>query len=263
MGEIVLKVKEQPKVGLEAEVIKPEEFAGRTIEEIKELPVFCGNRASKLGDFFEVSGSKTDNAEELKIVIDGDVSRTKRIGEKMFTGEIVIKGNAGMYVGAWMSGGKITVEGNVDSFAGLQMRGGELIIKGNAGDYLGASYRGDWRGMSGGKIIVEGDAGKEVGVFMSGGEIHVKGNCGAFAGVHMKKGLIVIGGDAAERLGAEMKGGNIVVLGSTVGMLPSFKLEGEVSDLKLDGGEFLGKFKKYVGDFAEGQTVKGTVYCKL
>jgi len=263
MTDVILVPKVQHKISLEAEVIKPDEFAGKTIEEIKELPVYFGNTVQKLGDFFEVSGSAEENAENLRIVVEGDVSRVKRIGEGMTTGEILVKGDVDMYLGARMKGGRIVVEGSVDSFAGQQMRGGEIEIKGNAKDYLGGSYRGDWRGMRGGRIIVEGNAGKEVAEFMRGGEIIIKGNCDSFAGVHMKKGLVIIEGSVAERVGAEMVGGSIIVLGEMANLLPSFKIGEVVEGLKIDGREFPGKFRKYIGDFAEGPSVKGVIYKRL
>jgi len=215
MKEIILKPKIQPGEGIEAEAINPDTFAGKDIDEIENLDVFHGNRKETLKDFFDVSGTRIDDAADLRIVIDGDVSRTKRIGENMKAGEILIKGDADMYVGLKMSGGRITVEGDTDSFAGQQMTGGELIIKGDAKDYLGSSYRGDWRGMKGGSIIVEGNAGCEAGEFMAGGRIHIKGDCGPFAGVHMKKGLIVIEGQSSGRAGGAMTGGNIVLMGDT------------------------------------------------
>ncbi|MFQ6137383.1 MAG: formylmethanofuran dehydrogenase subunit C, partial [Candidatus Hydrothermarchaeales archaeon] len=130
MKEISLVPKEQPLVGIDAEVISPDVFVGKGIEEIKGLEVLEGNRRSKLGDFFDISGSASDDPADLKITIDGDVSRSKNIGREMTAGEIHVKGDAGMYIGRSMRGGKIIVEGNADSFAGQQMRGGELTIKG-------------------------------------------------------------------------------------------------------------------------------------
>jgi formylmethanofuran dehydrogenase subunit C len=258
MNEIVLRPKYQPSVGLQVDVIRPESFAGKDLQEIGSMQVFCGNQKSRLDEFFEIYGSMN---EEGRIVIDGDVSRTKMIGRGMKSGEIWIKGSVDMYVGAGMKGGRIIVEGNADSFAGQKMEGGELIIKGNAKDYLGASYRGDWRGMKGGKIVVEGNAGSEVGEFMVGGKITIKGDCGAFAGVHMRKGLIVIEGNADRRTGAQMIGGTIVVL-SKIDILPGFRLEGKEENPVINGEEFKGKFKKYSGDHAE-RNAKGTVYVKL
>jgi formylmethanofuran dehydrogenase subunit C len=259
MKEITLTPKEQPRAGLEAEVITPDVFAGKEIKDIKALEIFYGNRKGKLGDFFKVSGSKVDNAEDLRIVINGDVSRTKRIGEAMTAGEIIIRGNVDMYVGARMNGGKIIVEGNANSFAAQQMRGGELVVRGNCKDCLGSAYRGDWKGMKGGVITVEGDAGSEIGEFMSGGKIIVKGNAGAFAGVHMKGGLVVVEGNASGRVGAQMIGGNIVVKNTLDSLLPGFKFEAEEKNVKINEEEFKGTFLKYSGDHAE-QNAKGVLY---
>jgi formylmethanofuran dehydrogenase subunit C len=258
MKEIILKPTELPEVGLIADTIKPDLFAGKTIDEIKSLEIFCGNQRSKLGDFFEVSGQKVSDPNDIRIVIDGDTSKIKMIGKGMKAGEIVIKGSAGMYVGAYMRGGKVVVKGDADSFAGQKMGGGELIIKGNAGDYLGASYRGDWRGMKDGNILVEGNAGSEIGVFMVGGKITVKGNCGTFAGVHMKKGLIIIEGSTPDRAGGEMTGGSIVVMGDTE-VLPTFRLEKEEKDVEADGERLKGTYKIYSGDHAE-RNAKGALY---
>ncbi len=280
--EIALKPNVQPATSLEAEVISPDVFAGKELREIAELEVHYGNRKGKLGDFFEVSGSKVDEASKLRIVINGDVGRTKRIGQGMSAGEIVIKGNVDMYLGARMNrkssrvapyimnvdmylgarmkGGRIVLYGNVDSFAGLQMAGGELVIKGNAANYLGAAYRGDWRGMKGGTIVVEGNVGSEAGEYMRGGKIHVKGNAGPFLGLHMSKGLIVLEGNAESRLGAQMTGGDIVA-GGVSSMLPGFKLEGEAKDLKLDSEVFKGAYSKYSGDHAEFKA-SGNLYLR-
>lgn len=261
MKEVILKPKEQPNIWLEAEVIKPDVFAGKGLKEIEALEIFYGSKKARLGDFFEVSGSVSDKAEDVRIIIAGDVSRTKRIGEDMSVGEIIIRGSADMYVGARMKGGRIIVEGNADAFAGQQLAGGELIIKGNAGNYLGSSYRGDWRGMKGGVITVEGNAGGEIAEFMLGGKIHIKGSIGAFAGLHMKKGLIVIDGSAAGRVGAQMTGGSIVVNGKITSLLPGFKFEEKEKDIKIDGEEFMGIYSKYTGDHAE-RGASGVLYVR-
>jgi formylmethanofuran dehydrogenase subunit C len=261
MREIVLTPKEQPRERLEAEVIRPDLFAGKEPREIEELEIFYGNAPAKLGEFFDVSGGKVDDPRDLRIVIEKGIPYTKRVGQETEAGEILIRGDVDLYVGARMKGGKITVEGNVGSFAGQQMKGGELHIQGNAGDYLGASYRGDWKGMSGGLIVVEGSAGSENAEFMRGGRIHIKGDCGPFAGLHMKKGLILIDGDTAGRVGAQMMGGNIVVRGKIPKLLPGFRLEGEEKDPEIDGEVLEGSFLKYSGDHAE-RNAKGLLYYK-
>lgn len=260
MNEIILTPRQQPEVWIEAEVVKPDVFAGKGLRDIEALEIFCGNKKAKLGDFFEISGETSDKAGDIRIIIAGDVSRTKRVGEEMGAGEILIKGNVGMYVGARMKGGRIIVEEDADAFAAQQLVDGELIIKGNAGNYLGSSYRGDWRGMKGGTIVVEGSAGSEIAEFMLGGKIHIKGNCGAFAGLHMKKGLIVVEGSAA-RVGAQMTGGSIVVNGRVASLLPGFKFEKKEENIKIDGKEFRGTYSKYTGDHAE-RGARGVLYVR-
>jgi formylmethanofuran dehydrogenase subunit C len=260
MKEIVLKPKNQPKVGLEAEVISPEIFAGKSTSEIGELPIYEGKIEGKLADFFHIKGESGKSSEETRIIIEGDVSRTKRIGQEMRGGEIIVKANVGMHLGSKMRGGRIVVEGDADAFAAQEIRGGEVHIKGNAGNYLGSAYRGNWRGIRGGTIIVDGNAGSEIGTFMRGGVITVKGNAGPFAGVHMNKGLIIINGTADKRVGAEMIGGTIVV-NQVETILPGFKLEGREENPKLNGKSFKGKYIKYSGDHADARA-KGAIYVK-
>ena len=260
MNEVVLTPKEQPSYGLIAECISCDVFAGKSIDEIKTLPVYYGNKQGRLEDFFEVAGECASTAEEQRIVIAGDVPKTRWIGKEMSAGEIVIKGSAEMYVAAWMRGGRIIVEGDVGAFSGMLMKGGELHVKGNAGDYLGCSYRGEWRGMRGGTIVVEGNAGMEVGQNLNGGKIIVKGSVESFAGVRMKKGLLVVG-SAVDRVGAQMVGGTIVVLGSVLRLLPSFDFAGEVENPDINDESFTGKFKKYTGDHAE-RNAKGVLYVR-
>lgn len=261
MKQITLTLKKPPALSLEAENISPDVFAGKSRGEIGSLTIFHGAKELPLKDFFEVQGSGAEKAGDIRVIVEGDLSRIKRIGQGMTGGEIVIKGDAGLYVGADMRGGRIVVEGDAGAFAGQQMRDGELIIKGNAGNYLGSSYRGNWRGMRGGTIIVEGSAGSENGEFMIGGKIHIKGDCGPFVGLHMKKGLIIVDGAVSGRAGAQMIGGTIVINGGIDNMLPSFKLKGEQENLSIDGETFEGVYLEYSGDHAEPRA-KGRLYLK-
>ncbi len=259
MREIFLKLKEIPKFSIEAENITPDDFAGKSKYEIENIPIYYANKKVKLGDFFDVEGGAENvKPENIRIVIQGELSKVKRIGERMSSGEIYIKGDVGMHLGDYMKGGRIIVEGNVDSFCFTSMKGGEAIIKGNVQDYLACTYRGDWRGMSGGKIIVEGNAGDIVGMFMQGGIIEIKGNAGEFVGNRMKNGLIIVHGKA-KRVGAQMKGGKIIVL-NEIEILPSFKFIEEVNGLKIDTYEFNKRFRKYQGDFAESKNPKGELF---
>ncbi|GBE18372.1 formyltransferase/hydrolase complex Fhc subunit C [archaeon BMS3Abin16] len=261
MKEIILKVISQPTVGLEAENIAPKVFACKSSMEIAGLPIYEGNRERRLGDFFDVSGEAGEAEAETRIVIEGDVRLTKRIGQGMRAGEIHIKGSAGMHLGSKMRGGKVTVEGDCEAFCFQEMRGGVVHIKGNAGNYLGSATRGNWRGMRGGTITVDGNAGSEIATFMKGGKIHVKGDCASFAGVHMNKGFIVIDGRAERRIGAEMIGGTIVA-NEVEAMLAGFKPVETVKAPEIESEKFTGNYKKYSGDHADSRA-KGTVWVKI
>lgn len=259
MSEIILTPKEQPQVPLEANTIKPDDFAGKSIDEIKDLEIWYGNVTSKIGDFFDVEGESVDNPSEIKIIVDGDVYNTKRIGQGMTAGEIIVNGNVNMYVGAEMEGGSITVKGNASSWAGQNMRGGELTILGNAKDYVGSSYRGDWRGMSGGVLTVNGNVGNEIAEFMLGGKMIIKGDVAIMPGIHMNGGLLIIEGNVVARVGGEMNGGTIVVKGTIEEFLPGFEYMGIERDIEIEGVSFEGSYYKFIGDFAN-KKAKGTVY---
>jgi len=266
MEKITLTPNGEKYLVLEAEVISPDAFAGKTVDQIKELRVWEGNTTWPLGKFFEVSGTVAASAADQAIVISGSVPRVKYIGSKMTGGAVLCKGDVDMYCGAWMKGGSIIVKGSADAFAGIQMEGGQLIIEGNAGNYLGASYRGDWRGMKGGDIVVSGNAGCDLGEYMMGGSITVKGSVDINAGIHAGRaigpkdpgGRIVIYGDSPGRVGAQMIRGNIYVLGRIETMMPGFALK-STQDVELDGKKL--PFKVYQGDRAEAG--KGTLYVKL
>ncbi|MDI6889103.1 MAG: formylmethanofuran dehydrogenase subunit C [Methanocellales archaeon] len=249
---VTLTPKKDFKVPVEAETIKPDNFAGKNKSEIESIALWHGNKEVKLGSLFDVKVEGV-NKEETKIVIEGDASRIKRIGEGMTSGEIMINGNVDMHCGAMMSGGKIIVKGDSDAWAGREMIGGELVVEGNAGNYLGAGYWGAEKGMGGGMIRVHGDAGDYVGGHMGDGEIIVKGSAGLLPGLDMSGGKITIEGNTTLP-GGEMKNGMMVIKGKVLEMLPSFRFEGEeiVDSLKL---------KKFTGDLVRRGS--GTLYVNL
>src|SRR5215831_15188886 len=103
----VLTLKERPHVPLEAEALTPDVIAGLGHDTVRALPVVLGKRQCRLDDFFNVEGP---GSEELEIR--GDVGRVKWIGRGMTRGRIVIEGDAGMHLGAYMKGGTIEVTGS-------------------------------------------------------------------------------------------------------------------------------------------------------
>jgi len=254
MTEIKLKLKKESEFPLEADVITPDQFTGKTLAEIKKLTVFHGNEEKSLGDFFDISG-KSGQIADLKIVIEGNLSNVKRIGEKMSAGEIVVNGNVGMHVGNLMTGGKILVNGNADDWAGAMLNGGELEITGDAGHYVGAAYRGFWKGMQNGTIKVHGKIGDEALTWVNGSKpgkrfpTLICGSAGSLLGIHSHGGTIIVEGNCNRCAGADQVRGTIVIKGKVSRILPSYKKIGEVKEIVLMSGEKItGKFTEYSGD---------------
>ena len=264
MSKITLTLKKtikKPNIPIEAEIISPDNFFEKNLEEIQQLSIWRGNKEVHLKDVFSVKveeGESTD-IKDVEILLKGDLSNFKRIGQQMTNGTITVIGSVGMHLGVQMSGGKIIVTGDVDDFAGANMKGGELHIKGNAGHYLGGSVRGDWRGMTKGKIRVEGNVKNECGLWMRNGLIEINGGAEMFLGMHLHNGIIIVDGDVTERAGAEMTGGIIVIKGKLHKGLPSFEYQKTIDKLEIESyGIIDGSFLEFKGDFAERK--QGTLY---
>jgi len=258
MAEIRLVPRGKIGITVEAEVIRPDLIAGKTKEEIERLTVWQGPRELPLSQFFEVElhGSAP---EETKIIIDGEVSRVKRIGQGMKSGMIEILGSAGMYTGAEMTGGSILVRGDAGSWSGMEMKGGLLKITGNVGDHIGSAYRGSWRGMTGGQILIAGDAKSQLGGGLAGGSITVEGNVENFCAIRQSGGLILIKGNAVRGLGAEMNGGTVVIFGEVKNFSPGFVHQGVESNPKIGEIELEGRFARFLGDYAASKNPKGVL----
>ncbi len=106
---------------------------------------------------------------------------------------------------------RIIIRGNPGNDLGAFMDNPTIMVYGNAGDCVGNT-------MNAGRIVINGSAGDVVGYSMRGGEIYIRGNVGYRVGIHMKEyagrfPVVVIGGVARSFLGEYMAGGRIVVLG--------------------------------------------------
>jgi formylmethanofuran dehydrogenase subunit C len=239
--KIILTLKDQPPVPLEAEILAPDHIAGLDDAAIRALPVFLGKRQRRVEDFFTVERETVDrhagNGEALygeagkngsgndgssdEIEIRGDAAKVKWIGRAMTRGRLKIVGNAGMHLGAYMKGGSIEVTGNASDWVGGEMTGGHIHVHGNAGGQVGAAYRGSLQGMREGTILIGGSAGLEIGMRMRRGIIAVKGPVRDFAGLQMKGGTIVLCSGAEIRTGAWMIRGTIISL-KPLKLLPTF-----------------------------------------
>ncbi len=251
---ITLAPKKKFEVPVQAACISPDVFKGKDTTEIANLPVTEGNRNLKLGDLFEI---QEDNAATPEITINGDVSKVKRIGQGMKSGEIVINGDAGLHTGEKMIGGKITVNGNTGGWTGSDMKGGIIEIHGDGGDYLASPYRGSSTGMKGGVIIVDGKVGSDVACYMHGGVLKINGGAGRYLGYHMSNGTILVAKETASRAGACMTGGKIVITGTVEEVMPTFTVDNVKGKVKIDDTQSAtGPFYVFLGDLAEHGTGK-------
>jgi formylmethanofuran dehydrogenase subunit C len=243
-----------------AKCINPDIFQGKNHKEIEELKIWEGNKQKRLGELFKVEQARKEQQQEkTTIAVYGDVSRVRRIGAYMTTGEITVQGDTGMHLGEEMEGGRITVHGNVGGWAGSMMKGGTIEIHGNAGHYLGTPHRGSSRGMRGGKIIVHGNVGNEAGAYMRKGLIKIYGSAGQFAGLRMHSGTIYVQKNCEGRVGACMTGGKIIVGGLLESVLPTFTIESIKKKVKIEEGERVeGPFYLFLGDLTENG--KGKLY---
>jgi formylmethanofuran dehydrogenase subunit C len=250
---IILHLQKELRFPVTAECINPDIFQSKTLEEVKGLEAWEGNKQRKLGELFKIEEVKTENEpENPTITINGDLSKVRRIGLGMERGEIALNGNAGMHLGEEMKGGKITVHGNAGGWAGSMMKGGIIEIHGNAGDYLGAPYRGSVEGMHGGRVIVHGNVGNEAGAHMKKGIIKIYGSAGQFVGFRMLVGTIYVQGNCEGRAGACMVNGRIVVGGHLESVLPSFTIDGIRPKVKIEESEVAeGPLYVFLGDLAE------------
>ena len=251
MKEIILTVKKTLSVPVECSEISPNSLAGKTLEQIRAMKVWEGNRSTRLEEIFYVKEQGGNASEGLTVRIVGDASGIRKIGHRMAEGSMVIEGNAGMYLGEEMSAGSITLSGNAGAWLGSKMKGGTIEVNGNAGDFVGSSYRGSRKGMKGGTIIIHGDAGTEIGCWMRNGTIRIKGGTGMFPGMHMSNGTIYIEKDCSGRAGAQMTGGRIVIGGHVPAILPSFNIEEVRERVKVGEEKITGPFYVFTGDLNE------------
>lgn len=223
---VILTVRSEEKsfVPVEAETIVTKTF----LSDYSSCTVWRGNRELLLSEVFDIEcEGSAESADDVEIILRGDASKIKRIGENMDGGKITVEGDIGMHCGNFMSGGTIEIHGNADGWLGREMRAGHIICHGNAGHYCGSGYRGEKSGMLGGTIEVLGDAGDFCAECLSGGEVIVRGSCGDMAGVDMKDGILTIYGDCT-RLCGNMKGGIATVFGTVHGMMPTFRKQDDV-----------------------------------
>lgn len=254
----VLRLKEQPNVPLEAEVLCPDRIADLSNAEIRQLTVYHGKRQVPLEDFFDVEGDGSENLE-----LHGDLKKVRWVARAMTRGSVTVHGDIGMHLGAYMKNGRIDVHGDASDWIGAEMKNGLIYVRGNAGGQVGAAYRGDMQGMKNGTIIIDGSAGLEVGMRMRRGTIILGGPARDFCGLEMKGGTIVLREGAEIRTGAWMRRGTIISL-KPLQMMPTFAESNEFNptflnvyakhlqqyDINLPFDAADGTYQRFAGDLS-------------
>lgn len=216
---VTLVLKRVPSFPVEAESLTPENVAGKEVEEIKSLPLWCGNRREEVGDYFNVEIE--NSGQPAQLVLKGDLSRFKRLGQGMGAGEMIVWGSVGFHAGALMRGGTLVIKGNAGDWLGAHMEKGLIKVEGSTGNFAGAAYAGKSRGMTGGTILITGNAGQMLGARMRRGLIAIGGDCGDMPGFGMLAGTVLVRGRAGIRAGAKMVRGTVILLQPQV-LLPTF-----------------------------------------
>jgi formylmethanofuran dehydrogenase subunit C len=164
MTELTFTLKINPQQRVDVSPLTPDNLNGKSLPDIAAIELQTGNRKIRVDDLFAISGDDAST-----IVIKQASNKLDYIGKGNSSGEIIVEGDAGAYLGFQLKGGVIKVSGNVDAYAACELRNGEINIDGNAGDFLGAALPGNKKGMQGGVVIVKGNAGDRVGDHMRRG----------------------------------------------------------------------------------------------
>jgi len=265
LKEIKLKPRYEFKVPVFGRCISPDNFAGKSISEIKKMEIYEGNTVRALEDLFIIDGEVCKARSETQITIDGNVAKLSWVGCDMSDGRIVVKGDVGHYTANRMLSGTVKVYGNAGSRLGAKMKGGYIEVYGNAGSHVGSYYRGEhWgMGMKGGRITIHGDAGAEVGAGMKKGTIIIDGSVGSLPGIDMTGGVISIKGSCEGRPGARMRGGKVVIIGQVPAVLPSFYIDSIVDYVKVDREEIAGPFYLFIGDVLGHMKCHGRLFISI
>lgn len=235
---LTMKPRSNPFLPIEAEQIVPENFIGS-----RQVMVYEGNKEHSLQDICVIrKDGNVNTPENVSLILRGDWSRVKRVGEYMSSGTIVVEGDIGMHCGNFMRAGRIEIRGNADAWLGREMRGGMIVCLGHAGDYCGSGYRGEKRGMRGGSIEVMGNVGEFAAEYLTGGSVTVHGSAGCFAGVEMRGGHLTIDGDVMFPA-ANMVAGECVVKGRVLEMVPTFEREEEQNGMIMYRGDIANRGK--------------------
>lgn len=217
MSALCFELKRRTEQRLDLSSLVPARLDGLNRKQIEALSIATTREALCVGDAFKVKGR---DVQTLHFI--GTDERCDKIGAKLKGGEIVVEGDAGMFLGAQMKRGKIAVEGSAGVSVGASMTGGEISVRRHVGDQAGGVAFGETFGMKGGFISIGGDAGALVGERLRRGLIVVGGKAGEYAGGRMVAGTIVLRGGAGRYAGYGNRRGSLIFADKPRHLLPTY-----------------------------------------
>jgi len=122
---------------------------------------------------------------------------------------------------AGFESGEVIIEGDGGDYLGVLNDGATIRVEENAGRYLADN-------MTRGTVIVEGDAGYGVGAYCYGGTAVVKGNAGDFTAVMNKGATIIVRGNVGDEVATYMLAGDLVVVGNAGRSLGNYLIRGNI-----------------------------------
>lgn len=262
MSHLCLTLREPPAQRIDMSPLAPDRLAGKTTAQVGAIELASGNRTIRADSLFEITGTFASDLE-----IRNACARLDRIGEGLTHGRIVVRGDAGAYVGAEMRDGLVEVHGNAGAYAAAGMRGGLLHVSGSVGDFPAAALPGERHGMQGGTVLVTGDAGDRAGDRMRRGTVLIQGSAGDCCASRMVAGTIVVLGGVGAAPGLGMNRGTLLLEHPPGELVPTFNDCGEqtqgfltllVRSWRTLPGRFAtlpdarARVRRYVGDLAAG-----------
>jgi formylmethanofuran dehydrogenase subunit C len=191
MSQITLRLRSELPSSLDASRIRLDEWVQRSMLEIERFQLQSRSGPIAIGDLFEVS--VRSDVSMPRLVFDGCMQTVSGIGFQHKLGEILCESNVGDHAGSCMSGGRIVVRGDAGDYLGspigsrnVGMNGGQMIVEGSAGDDAGHRMRR-------GEIWIGGNVGKRLATWMVAGTIGVAGNCGPTIAYGMRRGTLIFG----------------------------------------------------------------------
>jgi len=142
--------------------------------------------------------------------------------EAVANGPVIVQKAAHLHgLMAGFNSGEVIVRGDSGNYLGVLNDGATIWVEGNAGRYLADN-------MTRGTVIVVGDTDYGVGAYCYGGTIMVKGNAGDFAAVMNKGATIIIGGDVGDEVATYMLAGDLVIVGNAGKDLGNYLIRGNI-----------------------------------